>query len=924
MADTFDSSDVEYEAPVPKLNKSAGQASIARLVQDGENDRLTSKKTVKQLTFGSGAKTTRYQQALWVNRFEVFREHTLKQALDKPFKADDLIRFLDTILSKKKLKLRRGKPAPNDDLAWDAAKIIISYGSFRWAEEEGFKFKEQHRLRLKTFVDDCVRSGRLTAGNWYKRTWIGFVTLSRMVRMFLAEASDKGTASWDLTISRCLSIVIVGALGCRAGDVAISRGYDGNEYLQYQHIELFLEENDQSSPTQPAKLDDVRAVITLQYTKGMKNRAENSPVKFLSPLLDPSCYHVCPITLLLIHALRHGMFEGGQFRSIQQVLDHAAQRPDRKIAWKYPTRPLLPMFLNGPLRCNLDMPAPTNQLLTTIKSMGQVSGMLDRAYTHGLRLGASRDLAHFESKKSAELLGAGVAHDEIRRSLGHNSTTTAKGTTDRYIGDTGADFYQARASAKPGVAGSVRRGRLDKLRDNVMQEPTRSRQQASVASEPSPLPQQMRRTGKTLARAPLVDLSSNTPVKRKTLDDVQDAPSANGEDISIDPVLLAYDQRSLNVSDAQQMSDEVPQDVQALCSIVFPEGGDTIEATTEAPPMVDVADLELQDEVARCLAGDDLSPTKNSGVAFVDAYSCINVVSNMHFAQTWSKYEPGSEGSFQQTIGMHSTRGHSKDDPTPFQYRCRVSPECDHMELLLHKLERHEARCTKETSSAMNDALAIAAANQSKLEAGTLSNDRRCSQPDCSYVVIGKPDDQVKAAMKKHVYNVHDWEPKPCEHGCEPEKTYASRSSYTAHKSNSYSGRWPTHCSFPGCTETKTFNGPATLGDHLSRKHGLASADERKPYYPAAASGKPSGRFAAQSCIVTGCESEQTFKAVKSLQAHLVSAHSMEETAATTLIHQNARYESAASSGKGPSSRQVMKALESQAPQPPAAKKRKT
>lgn len=98
MADIMDSSDVEFEAPMPKLNKNAGQASIARLVQDAEQDRLTSKKTVKQLTFGSGAKTTQYQQSLWVNRFEVFREHTLKQPLDKPFEPDEVIRFLDAIL----------------------------------------------------------------------------------------------------------------------------------------------------------------------------------------------------------------------------------------------------------------------------------------------------------------------------------------------------------------------------------------------------------------------------------------------------------------------------------------------------------------------------------------------------------------------------------------------------------------------------------------------------------------------------------------------------------------------------------------------------------------------------------------------------------------------------------------------------------
>jgi hypothetical protein len=54
---------------------------------------------------------------------------------------------------------------------------------------------------------------------------------------------------------------------------------------------------------------------------------------------DPALYHMCPISLVFIHALRHGMLDGGN--NIQHVLDLAANRSDGRIMWKYPQRPVL-------------------------------------------------------------------------------------------------------------------------------------------------------------------------------------------------------------------------------------------------------------------------------------------------------------------------------------------------------------------------------------------------------------------------------------------------------------------------------------------------------------------------------------------------------------------------------------------------------
>ncbi|KAK4508534.1 hypothetical protein PRZ48_002273 [Zasmidium cellare] len=127
--------------------------------------------------------------------------------------------------------------------------------------------------------------------------------------------------------------------------VPVDKPFTADQLIRFLHsiLDMYLDSTDRgggegAAPASLARLENVRATVTVQYTKGMKNRHEYSPVKYLSLVVDPSCDHVCPFCLLLAHALRHGMVEGGQ--TLQQVLDHAAQRPDHKIVWQYPNRPL--------------------------------------------------------------------------------------------------------------------------------------------------------------------------------------------------------------------------------------------------------------------------------------------------------------------------------------------------------------------------------------------------------------------------------------------------------------------------------------------------------------------------------------------------------------------------------------------------------
>ena len=77
--DGYNSSDEEFEPALPKKYAHAGQQSIDDIISNAFQERVESKKRAKQLTFRSSTReTSAYHQALWMNRFDAFREHALK------------------------------------------------------------------------------------------------------------------------------------------------------------------------------------------------------------------------------------------------------------------------------------------------------------------------------------------------------------------------------------------------------------------------------------------------------------------------------------------------------------------------------------------------------------------------------------------------------------------------------------------------------------------------------------------------------------------------------------------------------------------------------------------------------------------------------------------------------------------------------
>jgi hypothetical protein len=74
-------------------------------------------------------------------------------------------------------------------------------------------------------LGDLVKEGKLLRGKWSKGQWFGVVLFEKMARARLQTALDNGCLSWDVQISRLLSLSLVVALACRCVEVALSQDY---------------------------------------------------------------------------------------------------------------------------------------------------------------------------------------------------------------------------------------------------------------------------------------------------------------------------------------------------------------------------------------------------------------------------------------------------------------------------------------------------------------------------------------------------------------------------------------------------------------------------------------------------------------------------------------------------------------------------
>jgi len=64
-----------------------------------------------------------------------------------------------------------------------------------------------------------LKEGRITRKPIRDAQWIGALLLQRMIIALFREALEEGTTNWDKTIQKTLSLLLIGALSCRSGDI---------------------------------------------------------------------------------------------------------------------------------------------------------------------------------------------------------------------------------------------------------------------------------------------------------------------------------------------------------------------------------------------------------------------------------------------------------------------------------------------------------------------------------------------------------------------------------------------------------------------------------------------------------------------------------------------------------------------------------
>ncbi|KAI7239636.1 hypothetical protein KC330_g1825 [Hortaea werneckii] len=851
------------------------------------------------------------------------------------------------------MSISYNKPAPNQNTILVAAKVLFSYGHFKWNEADGFRIDKQCAARFKTWIDGSVKSGKLVRGTWQKRTWIGYTALSRLVRAYFERAIYYGTSSWDVTIARSLSMALVASLGVRTGDVGQSRLYSGTEYMQFRHIELSIEGNE-------AIFANIRASVTIEFAKGLKDELNNDPVRYLRPLNEAHNSHVCPIALLLVHSLRHSLVAG---TSLQEVLDNAFRRPDRTVVWLFPDRPVLPAFALAPLRCDLDKPARPDQMLHTIREMGLVSGMLDRAYGHALRHGSARDTAHLSSRT---MDGAGVATDGVRQSLGHTHRTMHNGITETYVGGSSAELYNARAAQPtetrraPRFATSEGDQPFDLVKERVSEEeirqaidrstqplsrkaaiaqvrakrmqglsPTVDREQRGATMEmlvqPSPMPPSSAfslpsaRQAATVSRIPLSPKDANAPQARSSL--------AEAATQVIDPALLAEDELAVAAADVElSAAHELRAIVENAASRTDEPHSPQDEASvldqldcTDAGAVSDAAAAAGLEEAAVVLLGADANPKANAvtPVEWIAAYSRYNIIDNYYFAQRWAKHckdllNIPQGNDFNNIFGKYCIQGGSRDPPRPLLHRCTKTPGCSYSTAERNALQSHEGHCT--------------ALRSEQLLAGmqTLTDDTqlfKCPYMGCSYVVSPSAL-RPKKDLDNHILLMHKFVPKPCEKGCDPSKIYTDRASYDYHQSTKHSGRWPVRCSFPGCQHPTEFANMSSLKSHLQKKHNIEAAEDLAKYVPSL---PPRQKWVEQECFETDCST--VLKTRSAAITHLKNVHKKSQDEIEQLIDDQAVFETVTESRVGgkraPAAKDMKRAPDLDNAAPPPIKKKK-
>src|SRR2546423_9060602 len=188
--------------------------------------------------------------------------------MDSVPKCEDLERFLFTVPD-----LVESSSSSRTALSWATLQLALKYTiHFIRCRHDSFTLSYGERQRISDVFETLRTQDKITKEPTREAQWVTTQLVSHLTRSLLVEAIRFGVTDWSIVIQKCLGLALQSALSSRVGDVAVSRYYEDNECIAYQHVLLKVMHDPQTLPSDVPLLDRVRfeAKVTLKYTKGKK------------------------------------------------------------------------------------------------------------------------------------------------------------------------------------------------------------------------------------------------------------------------------------------------------------------------------------------------------------------------------------------------------------------------------------------------------------------------------------------------------------------------------------------------------------------------------------------------------------------------------------------------------------------------------
>lgn len=533
---------------------------------------------------------------------------------------------------------------------------------------------------------------------------------------------------------------------------------------------------------------------------------------------------LCPIKLLLCHALRTGAVYEGTWNDLRQA---SKERPSHRVVWVHPERPVICAIAQS-RELIFDKPSPYQAAADALNEGSRLVGIIPKLSPHDIRRGAAREAAHINGSN----LGAAV--EQARLTIGHSAITASpwNGDTEDYIGVLDNQMWEKRVRnpLKPAT-----KHRLDFTPNLYEPKPKRPKMDIEFICndlnlDPS-LPTDRAFASRQSSKADIDSWRAREKVSVETRQ--------------------PFELRNDSISRGQES---------------FTPGSMIANVATGSLPPVDCGIIDAEPE------------------QFAQFFSSFNVVRWLHTVaglpasanQVGSKDPPtrlmyhctvdSCERVFPNPIARDAhamaCKAAVKKD---FEFICT---SCGEKYETQSKLDVHIKDCTWQPRRCPWPGCNDGTVHQNRSDLRLHTNQVHRDLPNQCWIC--DLELQSFVALKSHVKLVHP------EVTTEELNHKLPKQKREAHKKN---GFLPQRCSYPGCTSQQVFGTRKDYGGHLRSSHQARTdidqyvQEDPEPQEPTTPPRTRAKLYTPQKCAFPGCPSAATFGERHKYAAHLKASH---------------------------------------------------